>query len=464
MSLGSGGGLPSDARAGADRSWVQRDLAVLWHPCTQMKDHEDLPPIPIVRGEGVWLYDHAGRPYLDAISSWWVNLFGHCNPRINARLRAQLGQLEHVILAGFSHEPAIVLAEQLLSLAPPGLARCFYADNGSAAVEIALKMSYHYWRNSGQLRKTRFITLSNSYHGETLGALGVGDVPLYRQTYQPLMLEPIAAPSPDCFLREPGVSWEEHSRRMIAPMRLILEQSADEVCAIIVEPLVQCAAGMRMYHPIYLTLLRQLCNEFGVHLIADEIAVGFGRTGTLFACEQAGITPDFMCVGKGLTGGYLPLSAVLTTDKVYRAFYDDYATQKAFLHSHSYTGNALACAAALATLDIFAEDGVVEANRDLAAYLGQAALGLADHPYVTEVRQHGMILAVEMGKNKTTREPYPWQERRGMKVYRHALSQGVLLRPLGNVIYFMPPYVITPEQVDLMVRVAGEGIALATKD
>lgn len=448
----------------SNRDWSARDLAVLWHPCTQMKDHEDLPMIPIRRGQGAWLEDFDGNRYLDAISSWWVNLFGHANPAIGAALKDQLDTLEHVILAGFSHAPAITLAERLIRLVPAGLTRCFYADNGSAAVEVALKMSFHYWRNRGQPRKTRFITLSNSYHGETLGALAVGDVALYKDTYAPLLLTPITVPSPDCYLREPGEDWAGHSRRRFAAMAQALAEHADETAAVIVEPLVQCAGGMRMYDPVYLTLLREACDRHGVHLIADEIAVGFGRTGTLFACEQAGIRPDFLCLSKGLTGGYLPLSCVLTSDDIYAAFYDDYGTLRAFLHSHSYTGNALACRAALATLDLFAQDDVLGRNRELARQMGAAAAPLAEHPHVAEVRQTGMILAIEMVRDKATREPYPWQERRGLRVYRQALGRGVLLRPLGNVIYFMPPYVIAPEDIRLMAEVAAEGIDLATRD
>jgi adenosylmethionine-8-amino-7-oxononanoate aminotransferase len=441
---------------------AERDLRVLWHPCTQMRDHEELPPIPIRRGEGVWLEDFEGRRYLDAISSWWVNLFGHANPRINAAVRAQLETLEHVILAGFTHEAAIRLSERLLALAPSGLARCFYADSGSAAVEIALKMSLHYWANSGRPEKTAFINLTNSYHGETLGALAVGDVALYKQTYQPLLFSVHTVRSPDCYQREPGESCAQHAERAFAEMELALARHADKTCAVIVEPLVQCAGGMRMYDPTYLRLLRAACDRYGVHLIADEIAVGFGRTGTMFACEQAGIRPDLLCVGKGLTGGYLPLSACLTTDDIYRAFYDEYTTMKAFLHSHSYTGNALACAAALATLDIFEQDDVLGRNRALAARMATACADLETHPHVAEVRQTGMILAIEMVKDKAKRTPYSWQERRGRDVYRYALSRGALLRPLGDVIYFMPPYVISEDEIDFLAEVAREGISRAT--
>ncbi len=443
---------------------LRRDLAVLWHPCTQMKDHESLPLIPIRRGEGVWLEDFDGNRYLDAISSWWVNLFGHANPSINQAIRDQLERLEHVILAGFGHQPAIELAERLVALTPQPLTRCFYTDNGSSAVEVALKMSFHYWRNHGQPRRTRFISLSGSYHGETLGALAVGDVALYKETYGPLLLEPIIVPSPDAWNREPGERAADVAERRFAAMEAALEQHSGEVCAVIVEPLVQCAGGMRMYDPVYLTRLREACDRHNVHLIADEIAVGFGRTGTLFACEQAGISPDFLCLSKGLTGGYLPLAAVLTSDDVYRAFYDDYTTLRAFLHSHSYTGNPLGCAAALATLDLFEQQPVLERNRQLAAHMGRAFAHLADHPHVGEVRQTGMILAAEMVRDKASREPYPWQERRGLTVYRHALERGALLRPLGNVVYLMPPYVITEAQIDRLAEVASAGITRATTD
>ena len=447
-----------------NQALAERDLSVLWHPCTQMKDHENSPIIPIKKGQGVWLEDFEGNRYLDAISSWWVNLFGHANPHINAALKDQLDTLEQVIFAGFTHEPAIQLAETLVTLSPEGLTRCFYADNGSAAVEVALKMSFHYWRNKGQTQKTKFITLENSYHGETLGALAVGNVALYKETYAPLLMNVITVPGPDCYYREPGESWVDYSIRRFALMEQALQRHAETACAVIIEPLVQCAGSMRMYDPVYLKLLRAACDKYNIHLIADEIAVGFGRSGTLFACEQAAISPDFMCLSKGLTGGYLPLSAVLTTDQVYQAFYDDYQNLTAFLHSHSYTGNALACRAGLATLEIFQQQPVLENNSQLAAFMSKIAARFNEHPHVAEVRQTGMIVAIEMVKNKHTREPYPWQERRGQRVYQYALSKGVLLRPLGNVIYFMPPYIITEEQLLMLVEVAWDGIQLAVKD
>ena len=442
-------------------SWVTRDLAHVWHPCTQMKDHETVPMIPLRAGAGVWLEDFAGKRYLDGISSWWVNLFGHANARINAAVRGQLDNLEHAIFAGFTHEPAVKLAEELTRVAPAGLNRCFFADNGSAAIEVAVKMSFHFWRNSGNSRKTRFITLANSYHGETLGALAVGNVDLYKSIYRPLLMDVITVPSPDAFVRESGVSPAEHAKLMFTHMEKALADHHAEVAAVIVEPLVQCAGGMRMYDPLYLELLRRACDKYGVHLIADEIAVGFGRTGTLFACEQANIRPDYLCLSKGLTGGYLPLSVVLTTDAIYDAFYDEYTRLNAFLHSHSYTGNPLACAAANATLQMFREEPVLERNLHTGARMAASVDHLRDHPNVAEIRRRGMILAIEVVKDRAAKQAFPWEERRGLRIYRHALERGVLLRPLGTTIYFMPPYVIEPEEIDLMARVATEGVDIA---
>jgi adenosylmethionine-8-amino-7-oxononanoate aminotransferase len=452
----------------ADRSrkdLVARDLATIWHPCTQMRDHAgrdpNMPMIAIARGDGASLIDTDGNRYIDAVSSWWTNIFGHANPRIAAAVKRQLDRLEHVIFAGFTHEPAVELAEELIRIAPRGLSRVFFADNGSSAIEVALKMSFHYWRNRGQLKKTRFVALTGSYHGETLGALSVTDVPLYRATYAPLLLDPIFVQSPDCYERADGESWESRSTRSLAHMRAALEKDAASISAVIVEPLVQCAGGMRMYHPAYLTGLRALCDEFGVHLIADEIAVGFGRTGTLFACEQARITPDFMCLSKGLTGGFLPLSAVLTNDDVYAAFYAEYTSGKAFLHSHSYTGNPLACSAALETLAIFRDEPVIERNRVTSQHMARRLREFADQAHVGDVRQTGMIGAIEMVRDRASRAPFASADRRGLRVYRHALRRGVLLRPLGDVIYFMPPYVTTPEEIDRIFDVAHEGIELA---
>jgi adenosylmethionine-8-amino-7-oxononanoate aminotransferase len=434
--------------------WSARSLARVWHPCTQMKDHEQLPLVPIKSAQGAWLEDFEGKRYLDAISSWWTNIFGHRHPLIVERLKQQLDRLDHVLLAGFTHEGAVTLAEKLCQIAPKGLTRCFYSDNGSSAIEVALKMSFHYWRNAGQSKKTRFIALENSYHGETLGALSVGGPSMYRDTYEPLLMQPIHVASPDCFNRSGGESWEDYSRRQFVHMQVALERHAHEVCAVIVEPLVQCAGGMRMYHPIYLRMLREACDRHGVHLIADEIATGFGRTGKMFALEWAGVSPDLMCLSKGLTGGTLPLAVTLATEQVYQAFYADWQAGKAFLHSHSYTGNALACAAALATLEIFGQQDWMLQNRNLGHLLWMSVGELLRHPNVAEVRQQGMIVAIELAENIHKRKPFPPEQRRGRRVYEYGLQKGVLLRPLGDVIYFMPPYILSGEEVKLMSQTA----------
>jgi len=445
-------------------SWSARSLACVWHPCTQMKDHEQLPLVPIRSAQGAWLEDFEGKRYLDAVSSWWTSLFGHRHPLIVERMKQQLDRLDHVLLAGFTHEGAVTLAEKLCAIAPKGLTRCFYSDNGSSSIEVALKMSFHYWRNAGQTAKTRFIALENSYHGETLGALAVGGPGIYRDAYQPLLMQPIHVPSPDCFNRAGGEAWEDYSRRQFVHLQVALERHAHEVCAVIVEPLVQCAGGMRMYHPVYLRMLREACDRHGVHLIADEIATGFGRTGRMFAMEWAGVSPDLMCLSKGLTGGTLPLAATLATEQIYQAFYADWQAGKAFLHSHSYTGNALACAAALATLEVFAERNWMQHNRDLGHLLWMSMAGLLKHPNVAEVRQQGMIVAIELAADARTKRPFPRGERRGLRVYRHGLEKGVLLRPLGDVVYLMPPYILTPEEVKLMTETAIAGIEQAVRD
>jgi len=451
---------------------LARSLSAVWHPCSQMKHYERFPLLPLARGQGVWLYDHDGKRYLDAVSSWWVNLFGHCNPRINAALREQLETLEHVMLAGFTHEPVVRLSERLRELAPAGLGHCFYGSDGASATEIALKMSAHYWRNSGQPDKTQFISLENSYHGETLGALSVTDVALFRDAYGALIRQQATVPSPDWRKAAAGEDAEAYALRCAAALERYLQQHHAQLAAFIVEPLVQGAAGMAMYHPVYLSKARELCNQYNVHLIADEIAVGMGRTGTLFACEQAGnppcppfakggstenpdatfklptlkkgggggICPDFLLLSKGITGGYLPLSVVMTRDEIYRAFYAD-EMARGFLHSHSYTGNPLACRAALATLDIFAEDGVLAANRAKAARLNEMARPLSEHRAVRNWRNTGMIWAFEVDTS---------QRDFAQRCFALALRKELLLRPIGNTVYFMPPYVIGEEEMQLL--------------
>jgi len=448
--------------------WRSRDLAVLWHPCTQMREHPDvLPLLPVARGEGAWLVGHDGRRTLDAVSSWWTNLHGHAEPRIAAAIARQAATLEQVILAGCSHPRAVELAERLLAIAPrqpgrPPLSKVFYADNGSAGVEVALKMAFHWFRNRGdEPRRTRFVALQNGYHGETLGALSVTDVPLYRRTYAPLLLEPVFAPSPDAWLAPAGQSAEGFAEDAADALAHLLDEHAGEVCAIVLEPLVQCAGGMRMHHPAYLRRVRELCDVHGIFLIADEIAVGFGRTGTMFACEQAGIQPDLMCLSKGLTGGFLPLAAVLATQAIYDGFLDD-SRERAFLHSHSYTGNPLACAAALASLDIFASDDVLARNRATAARMGELAADIAGMPHVAEARQRGMIVAFELTPDGRRDAGFDPALRVGLRAYRAALERGVLLRPLGDVLYWMPPYCIDEAQLDLLADTTRAAIREAT--
>lgn len=439
-------------------SWAQRSTAAVWHPCSQMKDYEALPPIPIARAQGVWLEDFDGKRYIDGISSWWTNIFGHGHPHIRRAVTNQHETLDHVLMAGFTHEAGVRLAERLIALTPAPLTRCFYADNGSSAVEAALKMSFHYWHNKGQQRP-RFISLRGSYHGETLGALAVGDVALYKSTYEPLLMRNIVVEGADAFDRPAGATWAEHAADQIKHMRTALENHAGEVAAVIVEPLVQCAGHMRMYDTEYLRLLRGVCDEFDVHLIFDEIAVGFGRTGTLFTTEQAGVCPDLMCLSKGITGGTMTLATVLATDDIYNAFYDDYTKLNAFLQSHSYTGNPIACAAANATLDLFEQSDVIGNNRMLGQTMEDAVADLREHPNVADIRRSGMILAIELAQTDGT--PFDWQQRRGRRAYAAALDAGVLLRPLGEVIYFMPPYVITPDEIGQMADAARAGIAAA---
>jgi adenosylmethionine-8-amino-7-oxononanoate aminotransferase len=420
-----------------------------------MKDYEALPPIVVERGEGAWLVDVEGKRYLDAISSWWTNLHGHGHPRLAGALARQAATLEHVIFANFTHRPAILLAEGLVGLLPPALTRVFLADNGSAAVEVALKMSFQWHQQAGHGGRRRFASLAGAYHGETLGALATGDLDLYSAVFRPLMMDTLRVPGPDCTRCPFGKTRETCGAECFGPMEEALDAHGEALCAVIVEPLVQCAAGMRIYPPAYLRRLREATARRGVHLIADEIAVGFGRTGTMFAFEQAGIVPDFVCLSKGITGGFLPLSAVVTGEEIYRAFYADYAELKAFMHSHSYTGNPLACAVAVENLAIFREERVLERVGALSRALERLARDAFDGlDFVGEYRQLGLIGAVELVEDRATRRGFDWRLRAGYRAYRRALARGVLLRPLGNVLYFMPPYCTTEEELALMVRTA----------
>lgn len=429
--------------------WLARSQAAVWHPCTQMRHHADtaspahLPLLPIARGKGPWLIDFDDRRYLDGISSWWTNLFGHAEPRINAALQEQLATLEHVMLAGFTHQPVVELSERLSALTGGALGHAFYASDGASATEIALKMSFHYWRNVGRPEKAEFLCLAGSYHGETVGALAVTDVAIFKDAYAPLVRHAAhVLPSPDFRLAEAGETPADVARRAAAGLADWLEKHGERTAALIVEPLVQGAAGMAMYDPEYLRLARQLCDQYEVHLICDEIAVGCGRTGTFFAHEQAAIRPDLMCLSKGISGGYLPLSVVLSSDTLYAAFLDD-SVARAFLHSHSYTGNPLACRAALATLDIFAEDDVLAANRDRSRKIGAMLAPLAGHAQVKHLRQRGMIAAFDVVSDD------PSFSRR---FYRAALDHGALLRPIGNTVYLMPPYIVGDDEIAQLGR------------
>ena len=443
----------------SNHDWLARSQAAVWHPCTQMQHHAEqgspayLPLVPIARGAGAWLYDFDGKPYLDGISSWWTNLFGHANPRINAALREQLETLEHVMLAGFTHQPVVELSERLSALTGGALGHAFYASDGASATEIALKMSFHYWRNVGRPEKSEFLCLAGSYHGETVGALAVTDVAIFKDAYAPLVRAAAhVLPAPDSRLAEAGESPADVARRAAAALESWLERNGERTAALIVEPLVQGAAGMVMYDPEYLRLARALSDRHQVHLIADEIAVGCGRSGSFFACEQAGITPDFLCLSKGISGGYLPLSIVLTRDAVYNVFYDN-DTARGFLHSHSYTGNPLACRAALATLDIFAEDEVIAANRHRATRLGEAfRAAVGDHPRVRHLRQQGMILAFDVA------DAPPDFARR---YFAEALRRELLLRPIGPTVYTLPPYILDDMHIDFLARRSAEALEAA---
>lgn len=418
-----------------------RSLHAVWHPCSQMKQHEITPLIPIESGEGIWLYDFNGKRYLDAVSSWWVNLFGHKNPKINQAIQDQLNKLEHVMLAGFTHEPVVKLSERLIYLAPDNLGHCFYSCDGASAIETALKMSFHYWHNNSQSEKNSFVSLQNSYHGETLGALSVTDVAQFRYPYTPLLRNSGRVLTPDWRYAKEEELPEEYALRAANSLEKYLAKNHKKTAAFLLEPLVQGAAGMGMYHPYYLKYVREICNKYHVHLIADEIAVGFGRTGTMFACEQGNVTPDILCLAKGLSGGYLPLSVVLTTDSIYYSFYHEEST-RSFLHSHTHAGNALACCAALATLDIFQQENIIDTNHKKIKYLNEISKPVALHPRVKNFRNCGMIWAFEVETDDPSFSG---------NFFQQSLNQELLLRPLGNTVYFMPPYIISNEEMNFLV-------------
>ena len=419
---------------GSNAQWQARSLASVWHPCTQMQRAAVVPPLPIARAQGPWLYDQDGQRYFDANSSWWVNLFGHADEGIVSALKQQLDVLPHVMLAGCTHVPAIELAERLSARTGGVLGHAFYASDGASAVEIALKMSFHHWRNAGQPQKQEFVCVRQGYHGETLGALAVTDVPVFRDAYDPLLMRAHQVASPDGRLAQAGEGAADVAERAAAELEALLVARHAHIAAVIVEPLVQCAAGMAMHDVSYLQRVRALCDRHGVHLIADEIAVGCGRTGSFFACEQAGIWPDFVCLSKGITGGFLPLSLVLCRDEVYRAFLSD-DVARGFLHSHSYTGNALACRAALAVLDRFDSQDVLSHNAAQARVLSQALAPVMTHPALEHPRHRGMIWAFDV---RAEHAPGRFAEAFHLAGRRHEL----LIRPIGRTVYLLPPYVL----------------------
>ena len=428
----------------SSESLVERSLQSVWHPCTQMQHHETVPLVPLRSGSGVWLTDVNGQRYLDGVSSWWVNLFGHANPTINAALKAQLDTLEHAMLAGFTHEPVVALSEKLAARTQHTLGHCFFASDGASAIEIALKMSFHAWRNAGHTQKQQFVCFEGGYHGETLGALAVTDVAVFRDAYAPLLRPAHFLPSPDERLAQDGEPADAPAQRSLNALAELLDARSHEISAVVVEPLVQCASGMAMHGPDFLRGVRALCEQYQVHLIADEIAVGCGRTGTFFACEQAGIWPDFVCLSKGISGGYLPLALVMTRDAIYQSFYDP-AFTRGFLHSHSYTGNPLACRAALATLSIFESQPVFERNRALSARIWEGLSELQTHPRVRHLRQRGMITAFDVQFDHA-------QQASGFsrRYFTAALQHELLLRPIGQTVYLMPPYVLSDSEADLL--------------
>ncbi len=438
----------------------KRDLAHIWHPASQMKDYETLPPIVVDHAQGPWLYDTEGKKYLDIVSSWWANLLGHCNSRINQAIKDQLDKLEHVIFAGFSHETAIKLTEELLKVLPKGLTRFHYNDNGSSAVEAALKIAFQYQVQTGHSERRRFMCLDEGYHGETIGALSVGSMDLYSRIYKPMMMDNIHIPAPDCFRCPCGKKRGECKCECFAAAEKAFSEHASETAAMIVEPLLQGAAGMRIYPAEYLRKLRDLCDQYGVLLICDEIATGFGRTGKMFACDHAGISPDIMAISKGLTGGYLPMSITVTTDEIYNAFYDDFGTGHAFVHSHTYAGNPLACAAALAVQHILRDDDILAKAAENARWLTKSLNeALGDHPNVGEIRHIGLIHAMEFVADKTSKEPLPQSQRTGYEIYKAGLKNGIVLRPIGDIIYFNPPLNITKSELSTAIELTKKSVS-----
>jgi adenosylmethionine-8-amino-7-oxononanoate transaminase len=433
----------------------RKDKRFLWHPFTQMSEWFEDEPLIVESAEGCWLVDIEGRRYLDGVSSLWCNVHGHRHPRIDAAVRAQLDKIAHSTMLGMTHAPGIELAERLIEIAPPGLSRVFYAENGASAVEIALKIAFQYWQNLGIPEKRRFVSLEYAYHGDTLGAVSVGGIDTFHAIYQPLLFESLRAPAPYVYRSpfgkgEPGACRDQ----CLAKLEAILNAHGEEIAAVIVEPLVQGAAGIVVHPDGYLAGVRDLCDRHEVLLICDEVATGFGRTGKMFACEHEAVTPDLMVIGKGLTGGYLPLAATLVTEEIFEAFLGRYEEMKTFFHGHTYTGNQLACAAGLASLDIFREESVLENLPPKIATLEKELEAFREHPNVGDIRQRGMAAGVELVANRETKQPFDVSERVAWRVCRKARDLGVAMRPLGDVLVFMPPLAISAEEIEFLVRTA----------
>ena len=430
------------------------DFHTVWHPCTQMKDHESVPPLLIERADGVYLYDREGNKFLDVISSWWVNLFGHNHPRLNFALKAQLDKVAHVMFAGITHKPAIDLATRLVELSPENLRKVFFSDNGSTAVEVAVKMSLQYWRQTGYTSKNKIAYLKGGYHGETLGALSLCGIGIFREKFNEVLMSNIEVEGPDCYRCPYGLKPETCGAECFEFMEKTLVDHEDTLAGVIIEPLVQGAAGMKMYPSVYLEKLQTACKAHNVHTIYDEIAVGFGRTGSLFVSSEYELNPTFLCLSKGITSGYLPLAVTLTEDEIYSAFYDDFATMKFFIHSHSYSANPLACAVANESLAMLTENNFLESLKPKIEALGECGKRFKELNWVGEFRQTGMIAAVELVKDKDTKEVFPSEGRLGYRIYQEGLKRGLLMRPLGDVIYFIPPLVISIEEIKTMVDTA----------
>jgi adenosylmethionine-8-amino-7-oxononanoate aminotransferase len=436
------------------------DREYLWHPFTQMQDFQNEEPLIISRGEGIYLYDLQGNPYLDGVSSLWANLHGHRRSELDRALTTQLARVAHSTLLGIAHPPAILLARRLVELAPAGLGKVFYSDNGSTAVEVALKVAFQFWRNRGQGRKQRFLKLSGAYHGDTLGAVSVGGIPLFHEIYRPLLFDTLEAPAPYCYR---CFHREACAQQCLARLEELVAEHHQELAAVIVEPVMQGAAGMIPQPPGYLARVREVTRRYEVLLIADEVAVGFGRTGTMFACEHEEVSPDLLCLAKGITGGYLPLAATLATAEVYQAFLGAHEDFKTFFHGHTYTGNPLGAAVGLASLDIFAQDRVLEGLPAKISQLAGRLQKMADHPHVGDIRQRGLMVGLELVADKATREPFPLARRTGHRVILAARKLGAILRPLGDVIVLLPPLCITAAELDALCDITLSAIVQGTQ-